>query len=60
MNLRVVKAWMQARFATDHGAALVEYVLLVGLIALVAILGVTFLGSSTQGNYSMIGSGFAG
>ena len=39
-----VSAWLQARCKTDRGASLVEYALLVALIAVVCIVAVTFLG----------------
>ena len=39
-----VSAWLQARSKTDRGASLVEYALLVALIAVVCIVAVTFLG----------------
>ena len=35
MNLFVLRTWLQARFtATERGASMVEYILLVALIAL--------------------------
>ena len=38
MNLFVLKTWLQARFTKDEqGANLVEYILLVALIALVGL-----------------------
>jgi pilus assembly protein Flp/PilA len=37
---------MLERARTERGASMVEYALLVGLIALVAVVAVTFLGSS--------------
>ena len=42
---------------SERGANLVEYALLVGLIALVCIAAVTFLGAQTSAKYSSIGSG---
>ena len=39
-----VNAWLQARCKTDRGASLVEYALLVALIAVVCIVAVTLLG----------------
>jgi Flp pilus assembly pilin Flp len=56
--------WVQARWTShwDHrstldnerGANLVEYALLVALIALVCLTAVTFLGRSTCGNLSRV------
>ncbi|HZP27402.1 MAG TPA: Flp family type IVb pilin, partial [Acidimicrobiia bacterium] len=44
MNLFVLKSWLQAKFAKDErGANLVEYILLVALIALAVIAAVVFL-----------------
>lgn len=43
---------LRERFRRDEGASLIEYVLLVGLIALVCILAVTFLGEATSSQYS--------
>jgi Flp pilus assembly pilin Flp len=41
---------------SDDGAGLVEYALLVSLIALVCILAVAFLGDKTSTRYSGFGS----
>jgi pilus assembly protein Flp/PilA len=40
----------------EQGASLVEYALLVGLIAVVCIGAVSFLGGSASGKFSSIGS----
>ena len=53
--------WLRARFSdTDRGASLVEYALLVALIAVVCILAVTFLGRSASSKFSDVGSAVAG
>src|SRR6185503_9885719 len=45
MNLFVVRTWLQARFtSTERGASMVEYILLVALIALAVLAAVSFLG----------------
>ena len=49
-------AWLQARCKTDRGASLVEYALLVALIAVVCILAVTFLGKQASSKFSSVGS----
>ena len=50
--------WMRARFGDDErGASLVEYALLVALIAVVCIVAITFLGSSASNKFSTLGSG---
>lgn len=44
-------------FATrEHGASMVEYALLVALIAIVALVAVAFLGTSLDSTYDDIGS----
>jgi len=55
-----VSAWLQARCKTERGASLVEYALLVALIAVVCILAVTFLGKAASSKFSSVGSAVAG
>ncbi len=58
MNLYVMKAWLQARFAnTERGATMIEYVLLAALIAVVVIGVVTLVGRSTSTKFSSVDSG---
>jgi pilus assembly protein Flp/PilA len=45
---------------TEHGASLVEYALLVALIALAAIAAVTFLGSTATDSFNTSGSSIFG
>jgi pilus assembly protein Flp/PilA len=48
---------VRARFVrSERGATIVEYAFLVALIAIVCILAVTFLGTSTSQRYSSVGS----
>ena len=49
-------AWLQARMDDDRGASLVEYALLVALIAVVCILAITFLGNSASSKFSSVGT----
>ena len=57
MNLFVLKTWLQARLARDErGANLVEYVLLVSLIAIAVIGAVMFLSSQLSPKYTQAGS----
>jgi pilus assembly protein Flp/PilA len=49
--------YLRARYgATERGASLVEYALLVALIAVVCIAGVTFLGKQAGTKLSKAGS----
>ena len=49
--------WLRARFSdTERGASLVEYALLVALIAVVCILAITFLGEKADESFSSTGS----
>jgi pilus assembly protein Flp/PilA len=57
MNLFVVRTWLQARFtATERGASMVEYILLVALIALAVIAAVSFLGGTMTSKFNTEGS----
>ena len=57
MNLLVVRTWLQARFTTsERGASMVEYILLVALIALAVFAAVTFLSSEIKNSYNREGS----
>jgi len=51
-----VSAWLQARCKTDRGASLVEYALLVALIAVICIAAIAFLGQSADSKFSEVGS----
>jgi pilus assembly protein Flp/PilA len=54
MLIRAVFEWIGARLHVDdeRGASLVEYALLLSLIAVVCLAAVTFLGSSASSSYS--------
>jgi len=57
MNLFVLKAWLQAKFSSDErGAAMVEYGLLLALIAVIAIAALTVLGENVSTKFSQVGS----
>ena len=57
MNLFVLKSWLQAKFAKDErGANLVEYILLVALIALAVIAAVVFLRTQVNSKFDQTGS----
>ncbi|WP_426571083.1 Flp family type IVb pilin [Aquihabitans sp. McL0605] len=52
-----ISNYLRARFGDDErGASLVEYALLVALIAVVCIVAVTFLGTSAKGKFETVGS----
>ena len=49
--------WLRARFGdSDRGAALVEYALLVALIAVVCIVAIQILGREANSSFSSTGS----
>ena len=53
----VVTPWMRARFGkTERGAALVEYALLLALIAVFCIIALTFLGNKSANKFSAVGN----
>jgi Flp pilus assembly pilin Flp len=57
MNLFVLRPWLEARFtATERGASMVEYILLVALIALAVLAAVTFLSRETIDSFNREGS----
>jgi len=57
MNLFVLRTWLQAKFTQDEkGASMVEYILLVALIALAVIAAVVFLEGQVQGKFGDAGS----
>jgi pilus assembly protein Flp/PilA len=53
----VLSPWIRARFGrTERGASLVEYALLVALIAVVCIVAITFVGNRASDKFSSVGS----
>jgi pilus assembly protein Flp/PilA len=55
MNIQMIVSWLQARFDTDErGAALVEYGLLVALIAVVCLVVLGLLGTGVRDNFQSI------
>ena len=54
-------SYLRARFGDDErGASLVEYALLVALIAVVCIVAVSFLGRKASSNFNPVGSSISG
>ncbi len=57
LQFDILKAWIQAHVVkTDRGASLVEYALLVALIAVVCIVAIGFLGGEAKDQFSSVGS----
>ena len=56
-----VQSWLVTRFNRDErGASLVEYALLVALIAVACIVAIGFLGDSANEKFSEVGSRIGG
>ena len=60
LQFETLTTWIQARCKTERGASLVEYALLVALIAVVCIIAITFLGNSASEKFSGVGSNLDG
>jgi pilus assembly protein Flp/PilA len=57
----VVAPWARGHFAkSERGAALVEYALLLALIAVVCIVALQFLGGQAADKFSTVGNSIAG
>ena len=57
MNFFVLKTWLQSKLTKDErGANLVEYILLVALIALAVIAAVVFLRGQVSSKFDQTGS----
>ena len=56
LHFQFLAAWARAQAKTERGATLVEYALLVALIAVVCIAAVTLLGSAAEDKFSSIAS----
>ncbi|MEM7274323.1 MAG: Flp family type IVb pilin [Actinomycetota bacterium] len=56
LHYEFVAAWFNARVSSERGASLVEYALLVALIAVVCIGAVTFLGNEAADGLSTVGN----
>ena len=57
----LIASWMRARFSnTERGASLVEYALLVALIAVVCVVAIQVLGEKASSSFSSTGSGIGG
>ena len=57
MNLFLLRTWLSARFSRDErGANLVEYILLVSLIALAVVAAVVFMRGQLSDSFDNAGS----
>ena len=59
LHYEILSSWFKAKARTERGAGLVEYALLVALIAIVCVGAVTVLGGTTSSKFSEIDSGVA-
>jgi pilus assembly protein Flp/PilA len=57
-----IAPWLRAKahVENERGAALVEYALLVALIAVVCIVAITFIGTKARGTFDSVGSKLPG
>ena len=55
-SYQFLATWLRARFDDEKGASLVEYALLVALIAVVCIAAVTLLGKNASSKFDSVGS----
>jgi pilus assembly protein Flp/PilA len=53
-SLQFFVTWMRAHVKDDRGASLVEYALLVALIAVVCIAAITLLGNNASDKFSTV------
>jgi len=51
-----VATWLRARVGDERGASLVEYALLVALIAVVCIAAITLLGNNASTKFESVGN----
>jgi pilus assembly protein Flp/PilA len=54
LHYEFISAWLKAQTKSERGATLVEYALLVALIAVVCIAAVTLLGSAASTKFSSV------
>jgi pilus assembly protein Flp/PilA len=59
-SLQFLNSWIQSKVESERGASLVEYALLVALIAVVCIIAITFLGRTASEKFSEVGSAVDG
>jgi pilus assembly protein Flp/PilA len=60
-HISIIATYLRARYGTDErGASLVEYALLVALIAVACIAAVSFLGGSAEEKFNEVGTAIDG
>ena len=59
-SYQFLSTWLQSKVSDERGASLVEYALLVALIAVICIVAITFLGESASEQFSTVGSAVGG
>ena len=60
LTYEFLATWLRARFEDEKGASLVEYALLVALIAVVCIAAVTLLGKTASSKFDSVGQSIGG
>ncbi len=58
-SYQFLTAWLQSKTDSERGASLVEYALLVALIAVVCIIAITFLGQTASSKFETVGDSIA-
>ena len=58
-SYQFISTWLQSKVSDERGASLVEYALLVALIAVVCIIAITFLGTSASEKFQDVGDSIA-
>jgi pilus assembly protein Flp/PilA len=53
-SFEFLATWLRARFDEERGASLVEYALLVALIAVVCIAAITLLGNNASSKFNSV------
>ena len=54
LHYQILAAWLKSHTSSERGASLVEYALLVALIAVVCIAAVSLLGNSANNTFTEI------
>lgn len=57
LQFQILATYLRAKFGeSERGASLVEYALLVALIAVICIVGITLIGSNANSTFNEVGS----